>query len=966
MCRISGIISKQISTESLAFRIQNMNDCQKHGGPDGEGATVHPDLGVAFGHRRLALIDLSIAGQQPMLDATGNFEILFNGEIYNYLEIRLELIAIGYQFNNQTDTEVILNAYIEWGDLAFEKLNGMFAVAIFDKIKKEIVLARDLVGIKPLYYHQSKKGLIFASEVKAFKASGFDFEEQPDWKIYFLSFGFIPEPFTTLKDVFQLKPGHLLRYNINTQTISIKCFERLQFSNTINDIEIAYSKINETLYQSVKRHLISDAPIGVFLSGGIDSSLISLLAAKAHNQPINTLSVTFSEEKYSEQYYQKIINQKTGGKHTYYQVTEQDYFDSLPQIKAAFDQPSNDAINTWFITKCAKEEGLKAVLSGLGGDELFGGYPTFDRMKHLKKLRAMPLKIFGIADHLSEDKLKKFSFLETNSIAGDYLFFRGFYTPKTVCKLIDATEDEVSSALKKLSYNRSRREFNPLNYASWLEQRIYMRSQLLKDTDYMSMQHGIEVRVPFLDKEFLKLVHAINPKIKFSKKYPKETLVSSFKDLLPKEIYQRKKMGFTFPFQEWNKKHPDIQKLANHPNHTVKNLASRFLNNKLHWSRCFALIQIQDFLPKKSILFLTLKTFSHTGGIEKVNRILMKAGTDLQTEHQIKFSALSLYDSEPDEKYIKKRRFIGFNGSLNKFIRQAINSSKESDIVLLSHINLSLVGVIIKFLRPNAKIFIQAHGIEVWKPLNFIKKTLLEKADMVLPVSEFTKDKLVQIHHVDASKCLVLNNSLDPYFNTEPDQKEVDYLKKYYDIKPNQKIILTLTRISSHEKYKGYDQVINALPQLAKSNPHVRYLLAGKYDSKEKNRVKRLIKKNNCSEKVTLLGFVPDEYLTALFSLANIFVMPSKKEGFGIVFIEAMACGITVIGGNADGTVDALRNGELGYLINPDDQKSLIEILNKELALENQKEDKLQLQEKVQTIFGYPNYKNQIENLFLN
>jgi asparagine synthase (glutamine-hydrolysing) len=168
-----------------------MSDCQKHGGPDGEGASVNADLGVALGHRRLALLDLSVAGQQPMLDTTGNFEILFNGEIYNYLEIRLELIALGYQFINQTDTEVILNAYIEWGDLAFEKLNGMFAVAIFDKIKKEIVLARDLVGIKPLYYHQSKQGLIFASEVKAFKESGFDFEEQTDWKIYFLSFGFI-------------------------------------------------------------------------------------------------------------------------------------------------------------------------------------------------------------------------------------------------------------------------------------------------------------------------------------------------------------------------------------------------------------------------------------------------------------------------------------------------------------------------------------------------------------------------------------------------------------------------------------------------------------------------------------------------------------------------------------------------------------------------------------------------------
>lgn len=966
MCRISGIASHQVSTESLALRIQQMNDCQKHGGPDGEGATVHAELGVALGHRRLALLDLSLAGMQPMLDQSSNYEILFNGEIYNYLEIRLELIALGYQFNNQTDTEVILNAYIQWGDLAFKRLNGMFAVAIFDKLKKEIVLARDIVGIKPLYYHHSKQGLIFASEVKAFTASGFKFEEQMDWKIYFLSFGFIPEPFTTLKDVFQLKPGHILKYQIHTQTTSIKCFERLNFSSEIQDESEALAQINASLFQSVKRHLISDAPIGVFLSGGIDSSLIALLAAKAHNQPINTLSVTFSEEKYTEQYYQKIINQQTGGKHTYYQVTEQNYFDALPEIKQAFDQPSNDAINTWFITKCAKEEGLKAVLSGLGGDELFGGYPTFDRMKHLKKLRALPLQLFGIADHLSADKLKKFSFLETNSIAGDYLFFRGFYTPKTVCKLIDATEEEVSKAFKRLSYNRSRREFHPLNYASWLEQRIYMRSQLLKDTDYMSMQHGIEVRVPFLDKEFLKLVHAISPAIKFSKKFPKATLVSAFKDLLPEEIYKRKKMGFTFPFQEWNKQHPDIVPLAKHPNHTVKALAERFLNNKLHWSRCFALLQIQDFLPKKSILFLTLKTFSHTGGIEKVNRILMKAGTDLQTAHQIKFNALSLYDTAPDEKYIKKRRFKGFDGALFKFIRTSVSAAKESDTVLLSHINLSLVGLLIKIFSPHTKILVQAHGIEVWKKLNFVKRTLLHQADCILPVSEFTKNKLVNLHHVSKEKCFVLNNSLDPYFNTLPHADEVAYLKKYYDIIPEQKIILTLTRISSHEKYKGYDQIINVLPELIQKNPHIRYLLAGKHDGKEKNRVKKLIKQNGCAEHVTLLGFIPDEYLTALFSLADIFVMPSKKEGFGIVFIEAMACGITAIGGNVDGTVDALKNGELGYLINPDDQKSLIEILNKELIIGDKKENKQALQEKVQAIFGYPQYKNQIAHLFLN
>lgn len=965
MCRISGIISKQYSKESLSYHIQAMNDSQQHGGPDGEGSFIDERSGLAFGHRRLALLDLSTNGQQPMCDEEQKFQILFNGEIYNYLEIRSELFALGYSFKTQTDTEVILKAYIQWGEAAFRKLNGMFAISIYDLHKQEIILARDIVGIKPLYYHVSEKGLVFASEVKAFQHSGFKFKEQEDWKIYFLSFGFIPEPFTTLKNVLQLKPGYILKYNLHSKSIQTHCFERLNFTNQIKDIHQAHQLINQTLEESVKRHLISDAPIGVFLSGGIDSSLIALLAAKVHNKPINTLSVTFHEEKYSEKTFQKIVNQKTGGKHTYYQVTEDDYFQALPQIKQAFDQPSNDAINTWFITKCAKEEGLKAVLSGLGGDELFGGYPSFGRMQHLKRLRHLPLRLFGIADHLSEDRLKKFSFLETDSIAGDYLFFRGFYTPKTISKLIDATEEEVSKALKKLSFNRSRKEFHPLNYASWLEQRIYMRSQLLKDTDYMSMQHGIEVRVPFLDKEFLKLVHSLSPSIKYSKDYPKKTLVESFGELLPQEIYGRKKMGFTFPFQEWNKKHPDIENLSKHSNKTVHKLANNFLNNKLHWSRCFALLQIQDYLPKIDALFLSLKTFSHTGGIEKVNRILMKAGTDIQSDHLIRFNALSLYDSEPDEKYINKRRFKGHQGHLRQFIYAAVKKGIKSDVVMLSHINLSLVGVLIKIFSPQTKVILQAHGIEVWKSLSFIKKKLLNKVDIILPVSDFTKQKLTELHGVNNKKCIVLNNSLDPFFETAPQTKHINYLKKYYDIKEGQKIILTLTRMSSSEKYKGYDQIINALPEIKAHFPTVRYLLAGKYDSNEIKRVRRLVKKNDCKDQITFLGFVPDEYLSALFSLADVFVMPSKKEGFGIVFIEAMACGIPVIGGNADGTVDALKNGLLGSLIDPDNAEELKSSIINQLSTSRDETEKQHLKQKTIQYFGYSQYRMQLQNILL-
>ncbi|MBC7655272.1 MAG: asparagine synthase (glutamine-hydrolyzing), partial [Oligoflexus sp.] len=766
MCRIAGIVSKQFNTENLALRIQHMNDCQKHGGPDGEGYFIDPSVNLALGHRRLSLIDLSNAGHQPM--QYQHFQISFNGEIYNYQEIKIDLIALGHQFKSHSDTEVILHAYAQWGNKCFKLFNGMFAIAIYDQIKKKLILSRDVAGIKPLYYSQQNKHFVFASEVKAFSASGISFTDDPNWKIYFLSFGFIPEPFTTLKDVKSLPPGKVLTYDLLAHQAQMETFETLTFSSDLKNEHKIIKAINTTLSASVKRHLISDAPIGVFLSGGIDSSIISLLAAQNSTQQIQTLSVSFNEHAYDESYYQNIIQKKINSKHTHYIITKNEYLEALPQLQNAFDQPSNDAVNSWFISRCAKQNGLKAVLSGLGGDELFGGYPSFKRIETAISLRRLPLKIFNIADHLSDDRLKKLLFLKEERTYADYLFLRGFYTPKTISQLIDATEEEIHEALGNLNYHSPRNQIAPKNYVSWLEQNIYMRSQLLRDTDYMSMQHGVEVRVPFLDKEFLKLVHRISPKIKFKGDFPKALLVASFKDILPREIYERKKMGFTFPFQEWNKSHPGINRIANHSNKQVAKLGKQFLNNKLHWSRCYALLQIEHFLPQKDALFLTLKTFSHTGGIEKVNRILMKAGTDIQSDHLIRFHAKSLYDDAPDEKYITKRRFEGFKGKLIPFIYNSVKKGIKCDVVMFSHINMALIGLLIKLISPKTKILLQAHGIEVWGEQSFVKKAFLKRADLILPVSQFTKDNLVNRHHLHPQKCLVFHNSLDPFFITHP------------------------------------------------------------------------------------------------------------------------------------------------------------------------------------------------------
>ena len=964
MCRIAGIVSPKSEKNQLFHHIKNMADAQAHGGPDGKGAFVDEDTGLALGHRRLALIDLSPAGQQPMFSSDECLCIVFNGEIYNYLVLKAELKQAGCTFRTHTDTEVILVAYQHWGTAAFRKFNGMFAFALFDKRMNQLFLVRDVAGIKPLYYSATNKGLVFASEVKAFYQSGFKCEDNHDWKIYFLSFGFIPEPFTTLKNVYQLKPGYFITYDLKKLTYTETQFESLIFTEEIFDKKEAISKIRYELNAAVDRHLISDAPIGVFLSGGIDSSIITLLAAKNKKQNLKTLSVTFNESDYNEESYQQTISEITGSKHKNYRVTQKDYLDAIPTIRNAYDQPSGDAINTWFITRCAKEEGLKAVLSGLGGDELFGGYPTFKRLKYLGKLRHLPLSLFKLADHLSEERLRKLVYLQNNHINNDYLALRGFYTPKIISQLIDATENEVIACLQNFKYDIKPEHLDTGNYASWLEQNIYMRSQLLKDTDYMSMSHGVEVRLPFLDKDFLKLCHSIAPKVKFAGPLGKQLLIDSFQDILPKSIWERKKMGFTFPFQEWNKQHPEISKISKHPNQTVANLGQLFLNNKLHWSRCFSLLQIEKYLPVKDVLFLSLKSFCQTGGIEKVNRILMKVGTDLRKEHLIRFNAIDCYDNLPAPEYISPNRFKGFRGNILHFIWSASLKGSKCDSVILGHINLAWVGIIIKTLSPKTKIYVLAHGIEVWRKLKYNKRYLLHKADFILPVSTYTRDILIKKHGVNPLKCIVLNNCIDPNFKRKFSQSVQQKIESETGFNKNHQIILTLTRLSCSEKYKGYDQVIKAVSIIKKSNPNMRYIIAGKYDEQEYKRIQLLIAHYEVANEVKLTGFIEDDEVGTYFGIADVFVMPSKKEGFGIVFIEAMACGLAVIGGNQDGSVDALRNGEMGTLINPDDTEELVTAITKTLK-NNVHFNHLDLMKKTDQYFGYEQYLQQVKKIIL-
>ncbi len=569
-----------------------MCNALKHGGPDDEGIFTDQDRGLVFGHRRLSIIDLSSNGHQPMADINKRAWITFNGEIYNYPELKNELQQLGAKFYSNSDTEVIIQAYLYWGIAGFGKLRGMFAFALYDIEKTLTYLVRDTMGIKPLYYNVQGKQLSFASEVKALHDAGIATTVNKNWIIRFLAFGHVPEPETTFVNVFNLPKGNFLCWDHADDSYKISPYNDLSAIKYITDITSAKEAINNALTAAVKRQLIADAPIGVFLSGGVDSSLVTLLANQQKQQDLKTISIFFNEKAYDERaYQQEVFNKIEGEKYTHL-VQQQDFDESLPTILQAMDMPTTDGVNTWFISKYARQDGVKAVLSGLGADELFGGYPSFKRIDYIKYLRALPSSLLKLSNYWGADQYKKVNYLSNHHTHADYLFLRGLFAPAEIAAILNCDEKEVYKVLFSDSETPNPGITNK-EKAAWFETNLYMQNQLLRDTDVMSMSHGLEVRVPFLDEDLQQTVNSIAPDIRFDKDQPKKILVDAFKDFLPPSVWNRPKMGFSFPLQQWMAQHKEIGVESVYKSKKARNIIKAFKNNRVHWSKAFALYQIQ-------------------------------------------------------------------------------------------------------------------------------------------------------------------------------------------------------------------------------------------------------------------------------------------------------------------------------------------------------------------------------------
>lgn len=364
----------------------------------------------------------------------------------------------------------------------------------------------------------------------------------------------------------------------------------------------------------------------------------------------------------------------------------------------------------------------------------------------------------------------------------------------------------------------------------------------------------------------------------------------------------------------------------------------------------------------KKLLFLTLNTFSSTGGIEKVCRVAGKALQEIAEENGSNFAMYAMNDKPSDvlRQYVSDKNFAGFSGNKLRFVVRSVRAGRNSHTVILSHINLLVIGFLVKLLSPKTKVLLIAHGIEVWEPLSKWKTKALKKLDLVLPVSHFTKEKMKTLYGVDDQKFKVLNNCLDPFLTKKAEQSATDRLAEKLGLSPKDLVLFTLTRIKASEQYKGYDKVIQILPEIIRKYNNVKYVIAGKYDLEEKARMDILTESLGLEDKVIFAGFVAEEDVEAFFNLTDVYVMPSTGEGFGIVFIEALFYGKPVIAGNQDGSVDALANGTFGRLVNPTD---LAELTDAVVDLIQNRNRYAPNPEMVENHFGYSSYKNKFSSI---
>ena len=557
MCGICGFVSKnRITIEQL----KNMNDTMYHRGPDDAGEEIYEaseGYTVGLAQRRLSILDLSPLGHQPMHSKDKRISVVFNGEIYNFLELKEELGD--YEFTSTCDTEVIIAAYLKWGIDCINKFNGMFAIALFDRETQDVYLVRDRIGKKPLYYWLEEGNLAFASEMKPLMACpGFEKNIRTEVISRYLYHQYINAPDTIFENVYKLEPGSVLQFHAGTVKTwkywDVKEVYHTQKANPVKDYNQAKEELKELLNRSVRLRMIADVPLGAFLSGGYDSSLMTAIAQSQSDQPVKTYSIGFNEEKYNEAKFAKEVANYLGTNHTEVYISEKEMFDLVDSIPAYYDEPFADSsqIPSMLVAELAKKD-VTVVLSGDGGDEFFCGYNAYDKVgqaqkldflgeltygacnlpgiRNAKILDKMPFKVRIIAGNRGKETKTQFG-------ASNYL--------TTACNMVQGDAIPVLYPIESGYAEKNWQERRML-----LDMDTYLPGDILCKVDRATMKYSLEARCPILDKDVMEYSFRMAHNLKYDKGIKKRILKDIAYDYIPKELLDRPKVGFGVPLDKW-------------------------------------------------------------------------------------------------------------------------------------------------------------------------------------------------------------------------------------------------------------------------------------------------------------------------------------------------------------------------------------------------------------------------------
>jgi asparagine synthase (glutamine-hydrolysing) len=953
MCGIAGLIDPRGAPEARMAAVSRMCGAMLHRGPDDDGISHHGD--AVLGMRRLAIFDPA-NGHQPMVTADGRWTLVFNGAIYNFRELRGELAATGWEFRTQCDTEVLLAAFARWGERCVDRLRGMFAFAVWDDQEQALFLARDPFGIKPLYWRHDGSRFLFASELNALLASGsFSAEIDPLAVADYLAWFAVPAPRTIYPGVFSLRPGDCARFQRGRLEIRPTwSFRSIPDQPICTSRDEFVHELRARLEDTIRAHVLADVPVGAFLSGGLDSAAVVGLMTRVTGAKLRTFSIDFGENGYSEAAGAEQTARHFGATHSTRVLTGGEVARDLDQLLATLDQPTGDGVNTYYASQTAHEGGVKVALSGLGGDELFGGYPSFrdtPRLaRWLPRWRRLPSSVrAGIIARLNRGytrRRKLADFLEhaTNIHEIGALQRRVFsetgrralLTPEARAVLMG--ERPFHPELAELSAELS--EAGTFEVVSAWELRTYMADVLLRDSDVMSMRHSLELRVPFVDRRLIEWLWRQPAEFKSEAQHAKSALSDAVADLLPPGLATRRKRGFTLPFAVWMRRElrPFLEATFEGENAAcgglldqtaVRQLWRGYLdrNDTREWSRVWSLAiliafanrrnrptgetpratEIQAEKPTTAIraaarrtLLLAPEIFASEGGIPRILQTYLKALGEIDApDHRIRLLALNDAPETPAALALAGGRAVeswqGCRRNKAQFVRAALRLSRGCDRIICGHIGQLPVAWIARRMNPRLRYYLIAHGIEVWRPFGVVERLALRGAEKIFCVSDYTRRELLQrCSNLDESRAVVLHNALDPRFEITGGQP----------LESCPPVILVVTRLTYADRYKGVQHMIEAMPAIRAAIPAARLRIIGRGD--DVRRLTALRHELGLEAVVEFTGFVDDQRLAEEMRSCRLFALPSRKEGFGLVFLEAMAHGRPCLGARAGGIPEVI------------------------------------------------------------